>query len=222
MPNKNNSGNHETEVDVTALRTSITTPDLQAVGDPRVEQALGIFANLKALEVTPTAQIGAREILSTVSVRKPKNNEFVRVHPEPKNSLTTIVFEDKDEGETYLITPGIRPLMIAGAAVKMLTLTVNQMGVPFIWPVPVDDEHSRKNAWNESARAGYHKAKTDWVKLVGDRAAGHYRLYIAEGDLPAPRWPERTFAELLAIAFQNRMIETEDHPILKAMRGLTV
>jgi hypothetical protein len=188
--------------------------------DCRVDQALGIFADLSALEVTPMNQIAAREIVSSIPVRKPKNNEFVRVSPD--NSLTTIVFEDKNEGETYFVAPEIRPLMIAGAATKMLVLAVNQTGAPFIWPVPIDDEFSRKNSWNESARAAYHQAKTQWVKVVGDRGAGHYRIYIAEGELPPPRWPDKPFAELLAIAFNNRKIDREDHPIIKAMRGLTV
>jgi hypothetical protein len=188
--------------------------------DPRVDQALGIFANLSALEVTPTSQIGAREILSCISVRKPKNSEFVMV--SPANQLTTIVYEDKDEGETYFVTPEIRPLMIAGTVTKMLTLAVNQTGSPFIWPVPVDEKSSRKNNWNESARAAYHQAKTHWVKLVGDRAAGYYRIYLAEGELPQPRWPDKPFGELLELAFNNRNIDREDHPIIKAMRGLTV
>jgi hypothetical protein len=188
--------------------------------DPRINQALGIFANLPALEVRPTSQVGAREILSTVSVRRPKNNEFVRV--DPAKSLTTIVWEDKDEGETYFVDPKIRPLMIAGTSTKMLTLAVNQAGAIFIWPVPVDDEFSRKNSWNESARAGFHQAKTEWVKLVGDRGAGLYRIYVAEGELPPPRWPDKAFTELLALAFNNRLIDREDHPIIKAMRGLTV
>jgi hypothetical protein len=153
-------------------------------------------------------------------VRKPKNNEFVMVSPD--NSLTTIVYEDKDTGETYFVTPKMRPLMIAGTATKMLVLAVNQAGTPFIWPVPVDDEFSRKNNWNESTRTAYHQAKTQWVKLVGDRAAGQYRIYIAEGELPPPRWPEKLFAELLVIAFNNREIDHEEHPIIRAMRGLTV
>jgi hypothetical protein len=185
--------------------------------DPRVDQALGIFANLSALEVTPSTQIAAREILSVVPVRKPKNNEFVRVNPAA--SLTTIVFEDKDANETYFVDPAIRSMMIAGAAIKMLTLAVNQAGAIFIWPVPVDDQSSRANKWNESARAGYQQAKTNWVKLVGDRAAGLYRIYLAEGELPPPRWPNKSFEELLAIAFSNRRIDREDHPILREMYG---
>jgi len=111
--------------------------------DARVDQALGIFANLSELEVTPASQVAAREILSCVPVRRPKPNEFVMVSPE--NVLTTIVFEDRDEGEIYFVTPEIRPHMIAGTATKMLSLTINQIGSAFIWPVPVDDEFSRKN-----------------------------------------------------------------------------
>jgi hypothetical protein len=203
----------------TPIPNPINEPEKPEQVDARVDQALGIFANLPAPEVTPTSQIGAREILSCMPVRKPKNDEFVMVKPD--NSLTTIIWEDKDEGETYFVTPEIRPLLIAGTVTKMLTLAVNQAGTPFIWPVPVDDEFSRKNNWNESARAAYHQATTNWVKLVGDRAAGQYRIYIAEGELPPRRWPDKPFAELLALAFNNRKIDREDHPIIKAMRGLT-
>ena len=188
--------------------------------DDRVDQALGIFADLDKLAVTPEAQVGARQILSTVAVRRPKNNEFIRV--DPARSLTSVVFEDRDEGEVYFIAPHIRPMMIAGTAVKLLTLTVNQAGVAFIWPVPCLDDATRRNAWNESSRAAFHRAQVEWVKLVGDRVAGQYRVYIAEGELPKPRFPDKPFTELLAIAFGNRLIDSEDHYIIRAQRGLTV
>jgi hypothetical protein len=126
------------------------------------------------------------------------------------------------EGEVYFVSPPLRAIMIAGCTTKLLVLAVNQAGVPFIWPVPTDDEAQRKNAWNESARAGFHRAKTDWVKLVGDRVAGQYRIFLAEGELPAPRFPDKPFSELLAIAFNNRLINDEDHHVIRAMRGLTV
>jgi hypothetical protein len=44
--------------------------------DRRIDQALGIFADLSKLEVTPSTQVGAREVLSTIAVRRPKNNEI--------------------------------------------------------------------------------------------------------------------------------------------------
>jgi hypothetical protein len=192
----------------------------QAANDPRVDQALGIFGNLSALEVKPGDQVGAREILSTIAVRKPKKNEYVRVDPE--RSLTTVVYTDDADGEVYFVAPHLRPMMIAGCTTKLLVLAVNQAGVPFIWPVPTDDETQRKNTWNESARAGFHRAKTEWVKLVGDRANGLYRVFLAEGKLPAPRFPDKPFPDLLALGFNNRLIDNEDHHVIRQMRGLTV
>ncbi len=188
--------------------------------DQRVEQAQNIFTDLAKLEVAPTSEVGAREILSAISVRRPRPNEFIQVDAE--KSLTTIVWHDKDEGEYYFVAPAIREKMIAGTAIKMLVLAVNQIGSPFIWPVPVDDEFSRKNSWNESARTGFHHAKKEWTKLVSDRGMGRYRIFLAEGALPPPRFPDKPFPELLGIAFNNRVIDQEDHPIIKAMRGLTV
>ena len=40
--------------------------------DHLVDQALGIFKDLRALEVTPTSQVAAHEILSAISVRRPR------------------------------------------------------------------------------------------------------------------------------------------------------
>jgi hypothetical protein len=188
-----------------------------AQNDPRVEQAAGIFANLAALEMTPTSQIAVREVLSVIAIRRPKDNEFVRAS---EFSLTTFVWEDKDEGETYFVVPSMRPHIIAGGSMKLLVLAVNQIATPFIWKVPVVDEYSRRNTWNESHRDIYQTAKKEWVKMVGDRGAGLYRKYLPSGDLQQPRFPDRPFNELLDIAFRGRLIDREDHPIIKAMRGI--
>jgi hypothetical protein len=187
----------------------------QTPQDPRVDKALGIFSDLNALEVTPGAQIGAREITSVVPVRKPKPNEFVQVHPT--YSLTAVIYEDRDEREPYYVLKEFASLMIAGAKTKLLALAVNQLGEGFIWPVPLDAESSRRNDWNESHRAAYHQAKTDWTKIVAGR--DRYHVYVAEGEMPPPRWPEKEFKELLAIGFHNRIIDRLDHPIIKDMYG---
>jgi len=43
----------------------------------------------------------------------------------------------------------------------LLTLTANQAGVPFIWPVPCIEDTARRNLWKESARAAFHQAETN-------------------------------------------------------------
>jgi hypothetical protein len=83
--------------------------------DPRVEHALGIFADLAALEVSPSEVIAAKEVLTVMPVRKPKKNEFVRVQ---ETTFQTFLYQDEDEGDFYFIEPAMRPHFITGAVVK--------------------------------------------------------------------------------------------------------
>ena len=53
-----------------------------------------------------------------------------------------------------------------------------------------------------------------------DKGLGAYRVRQAEGSLSEPRWPTKTFNELLTIAFADRIIMTEDHPVVRRLRGL--
>ena len=52
------------------------------------------------------------------------------------------------------------------------------------------------------------------------RASG-YRVTEAEGRLSEPEWPkDKSFNKLLTIAFADRIILSEDHPIVRRLRGL--
>jgi hypothetical protein len=186
--------------------------------DPRVDHALGIFSDLSALEVSPTEVIAAKEILTCMPVRKPKKNEFVRAQ---EITFTTFLYQDEDEGEYYFIEPAMRPYFIAGSVVKVLVPAVNQLGSPFIWPVPADDgQSSRNNKWNESHRGAYQQAKTKWTKMVGDRTARQYRVYEATGNLPDPQFCALPFNQQISLAFRGiNTIRDPEHPVLRAMRG---
>jgi hypothetical protein len=54
-----------------------------------------------------TATVGVKKRLTTVPVRKPSKQDFIRVHPDPAYRLDTAVLELKDENETYLVDPGL-------------------------------------------------------------------------------------------------------------------
>jgi len=220
-------------MDTTAIPTGTAMPTADEVAavmaskgttetDPRVDQALGIFSNLTALEVTPAEVIAAREIVTTMPVRRPRRNEFVRVASEAP-PFTTFLYQDDDEGTYYFIAPEIRSHFIAGTVVKILVPAVNQLGAPFIWPVPAEDDGqggSRKNTWNESHRAAYQQAKIKWTKMVSDRASRVYRVYEASGNLPDPQFCPLPFNQQLAIGFGGvGTISDREHPVLRAMRG---
>jgi hypothetical protein len=49
---------------------------------------------------------------------------------------------------------------------------------------------------------------------------GGYRIYQAEGALTEPEWPDRTLNEILEIAFRDRIVDSEHHPVVRRLRGL--
>jgi hypothetical protein len=183
--------------------------------EDRMKKAGEAFSRFQALQVDPEVMVGARQIITTCSVRRPRNNEFVRVSENPE-LFTGLVFEDKEEETFYLVRPEALRYFYTPPPMKMLVLTVNQNGVFFLWPVPVDDQ----NSWNKTARRAYQIAKTDWVKLVGDRSAGEYHTFLAEGEaLPPPRFPDKSYWELLDLAFPNsKIVEGADHEVVLKIR----
>ena len=74
-------------------------------------------------------------------------------------------------------------------------------------------------AW-KSARAAYELARDRWVSMVWDDSLGDYRIEVAEGIDHEPDWPAKTFNELLKLGFDGKVIDHEDHPYVRRLRGL--
>src|SRR6516162_7256469 len=157
------------------------------------------FADLEAIRLSPedTAQIGTREILTRVPVRRPRRTEFFRCHSDPVMSLAVTIYVDRDEqDDVYFVAPAMRGLLAEDLKAVLLQLTVNRKGVVFIWPLTLpSDDNSLGRSWHESVRK-------------------------AEGHLSDPQWPDKSFGELLTIAFADRIIMSEDHPVVRRLRGL--
>ena len=55
---------------------------------------------------TLPTQSGVKKLLTTVPVRKPNRQDFVRVHPDAAYRLTpAAIIELKEDREVYLVTP---------------------------------------------------------------------------------------------------------------------
>jgi len=191
-------------------------------GSTRAADPGDVFNNLDAIKLTPeeAGLVGAKEALVTLAIRKPSRAEFVRIDPNPAMSIVTAIYVDLLK-EVYFVTPEARSIFSDGLKPIQLFTAVNQRGLPFLWPVAIEDGiGGRRNNWNDSARAAAELAKTKWTRLVADMGAGGYRVYEALGKLPDPVFPERPLADLLRIAFRGRVIENEDHPIVRQALGL--
>ena len=186
------------------------------------QTASGAGFDLKALRLTQdyTAQVGVKKLITTVPVRKPHRQEFVRVHPDEAYRMAAAIIERKDENESYIVVPTLLPELTSEYAPKILLTAINRQGVVFLWPIRLPQEDGRIDDYNRSALdAATGHATKQWVRIGANKSLGAYEVFTAAGELSEPQWPATTFDELVKIAFRGRIIDTMTHPILKSLRG---
>lgn len=140
----------------------------------------------------------AKKLVLTVPVRKPKKQEFIRVHPEESFRLTpaaTITLEE--DREVYLVHPRLVEDIEQDFNFVTLFLGITRQKVLFLWPVKLPTADGRKMDWHVSALAAAEHAMQHWLKVVPNMNLGAYEVFTAIGHFPEPEWPDLPFSELL-------------------------
>src|SRR5205085_2751081 len=90
----------ETAIDTTAGNTATAAAAAPRSPDP---------FDLDSLRLDPAFEeaAGVRKVVSTVPVRKPHDQEWVRVHPDPAYRGNFSCIKLKEDGEFFLLTPAI-------------------------------------------------------------------------------------------------------------------
>jgi hypothetical protein len=162
---------------------------------------------------------GARKILTTVPVRKPNKQDFVRVHPDPTFREAFAVIELKEDREHYLIMSDIAAAFPTEIVTEMLYTAINRQRVVFLWPVRLPASDGRVNEWHRSLQEAAERAMQHWIRVTANMNLGAYEITEATAKMPDPEWPEYSFHDLLRIGFRDRVIGSLDHPVLKRLRG---
>ena len=175
-------------------------------------------ANLK-LTQNYGASAGVKKLTTTIPVRKPGKQDFVRVHPDPAYQIETAVLEFKEERETFLVAPELRDELLGELTPKALFTTINRQKVVSLWPIILPGEDGRINSWSESAMDAATLGQKKWVRVSANMSLGAYDVFEATGEIPEPEWPELDLGQILEIAFKGRFIKDSNHPVLKRLRG---
>ena len=164
---------------------------------------------------------GVKKVLSTVPVRKPSKEWFVRTHPDPKFHITTCVIDLKEDSELYLVDPSLWETLAGESTFgpRALITTINRQNVLYLWPIRLPDADGRIDDWNRSALEASQRAKDAWVRVQSNRSLGAYQVYEASYNQNDPTWDVPSLSELLRIAFKDKFINSDDHPILRRLRG---
>jgi hypothetical protein len=164
--------------------------------------------------------VGVKKLLTTVPVRKPNRQDYVRVHPDPKYRLTpAAIIEVKEDREFYVVLSSIAQQLPGEFDVRTLFLTINRQGVLRLWPIKLPGPDGKHNEWPRSEAVGAERAMERWVRVTANKSLGAYEIREATGELPEPDWPAFSFEEILKIAFRDHIVDRADHPLLQRLRG---
>ena len=200
----------------------MTAKENKAAGNPAESETPDPF-DLDALRAQPVEGSLVTRELSTVPVRRPKKNEFFRVHPDPDYVVDayTFVHEVGMDKETYWVTAGLRTELLEHLQPTRLFTCVNRADVTFLWPAKLPDAGGGGGrSWSVSALEAAERAKTSWLRIHGNKDTGAYDRFVARAELPEPKFADKTFGELVRIAFKDRIIDSIDHSLVKEIYGL--
>jgi hypothetical protein len=160
-----------------------------------------------------------KKLLTTVPVRKPGAQDFVRVHQSADYRRLMAFLESKEDRETFVVDLKAVPDLKVECFAATLFTAITRTGVVFLWPVRVPAADERTNDWHVSAATAAQQAMTKWIRMRANMSLRAYEIYLAESKIPDPEWPDLSFQELYRIAFKDRLINTPDHPVIKRLRG---
>jgi hypothetical protein len=153
-----------------------------------------------------------------VECGKPAKGHFFTVQRETgkpwknRNFYFLLQIEGRDP---YLVTPKIagqkkeedtiRPVLI----VRYVTMA----GEEGLWALKLNPPDGKSNNWNKSALNILELAESGWVRMVN--AGKHYRYQPSKKTLKEvpPKFTDRTFKDLIDIAFKDRIVNSLDHEI---------
>ena len=195
-------------------------------GDKSQAQAEQVNPNtwdLKALAAPQdfTTMVGVKKVLSTVPVRKPHDQEWIRVHPSSEYREDLWCVELKDDRSIHIVHPDFAPQIAENyLSRRTFHLTVTRQKMPFLWPIKLPRADGRKNEWSVTARLAAEQATTKWVCVRSNMHLGAYEFSYSTLILDEPVWPELSLDEIFGIAFRNTpLIDSHDHQVMKLLRG---
>jgi hypothetical protein len=161
-------------------------------------------------------------VLTDLPVEKPDREAWFRVHPEYVKDA--YVIELKSEGgRFYLLSDEVaQDLCDRGEATlqrRLFYLAITRKARLFLWGVRVPlDEDKPPLSWMKPPLEAARLAKTAWVRMAWSEGQKKQVVDVSKV-ADVPRWPDRSFRDLVALAFEGFYIDTPDHPKLKEVRG---
>jgi hypothetical protein len=219
LPEGANTPNPATDATAPAADNIKMVPDTAPAPEPSTAPNPFDPASLR-LSLNMAEGLGVKKVVATIPVRKPLNQEYIRVHPGAEHRLTVGIIELKTERETYLVRPDIARLIPGECLAATIYTAISRAGVLFLWPVRLPSSDRRRDRWAASAAEAAEAAMKGWVRIKANLGLGAYEWWEASSNIPDPEWPNLTLEQKLQTAFKGGgLVDDINHPALKQLRG---
>jgi hypothetical protein len=220
-----------------------SAPDLKIVSDSKTGAA--------PPDPIPAAQINPFDLESLImqrSYREPTgmvtsaatlpvqdrggNQTFFMTHPDPAYApvLCAVKWSESDEGskgDWYVVHPSVARAMPDEPSLRLVKIyyCISQTGREFLAVVPMPRDND-KSEWIASKHACFEAARSRFIKMNSNTAAGQwvYQYAMTDGPEPPPNWSTESYNSILKRGFQSprqsHYINSMDHYVIKALQGI--
>ncbi len=160
-----------------------------------------------------------QEVLHTIELGRPRPKTYFRVHPDAAYCMDAMILEFT--GEQYIVSKSIQEALAPELTEKRLYLWMTQDGNLGIWPINAPRSGDSKGWIDPYSRSALKAARigmSAWISIRPNHRLKQYDVFQASWDIE-PQWPLNDFGQLLMLAFEDRVLETMDDPIVKEVLG---
>jgi len=166
---------------------------------------------------------GVNKVLNNIPVRRPNDQEWFDVCPDPAYRGTYAAIKLKAANEYYLVAGHLANVLAEEVISVTIYTVMTKGGVLLLWPVKLPSATDRrKDKWISSAHAAATKAMERRCRIKANMGAGSYDLFISKSTMQGtePVWPTEPFIDLLRIAFaeDGRFVSDLNHPVFAELR----
>jgi len=173
------------------------------------------FDDIEALRQSNKAAFGGeKEGPVVVTLGKPKKEIYVTFHNDDAFILPAYVWSETDDSRVmYYIANHLWDLedLQGGLRAVILVPWLGSDGSLGIWAVP----GSRHDSGQEVLSVG----RKGWVRMQTDANERRYRHFLPEKPVPHRDWPDLGFGDMLKRAFGSRVVDSEDHELIRKLRN---
>ena len=172
--------------------------------------------NLRVLNTLDLKDLLKVELVE-IAVRKPKKDEWFRVLPGQFQQGGIL----EVQRELYWVSPKIQSQLLGDPcfSMRICVLVVTKQGLPLIWPLRPDcDSGGKSDKHAQGPLTAMQLAQEKWTRMYWIKGKFEYAIETAD-ILDEPKFPEKSFSELLRLGFKSSIISTLDHPALLELKG---